>query len=431
MVNISSAPINLLVEGPDVTSTNQEISFDIITSLNTENVSEDMMVVVDYPPGFDFESATPRPTFSDNIWSLGDLSPGAEKKITVNGVVVAESGEERAFNVFVGRADPEDEQRIGTQFNSQNYIVAIEKPFLDIGLTVNGSGGPESVAFADRVTEGNIRFTNNLDTKITDVEIIAEFSGNVFDIDAISPREGFLDTNTQSVIWNKQTKNSLGTIDPGDTEELVFNFSPLPFSETNIENPEININLSIRGRQPSLGNSFQNIDNVVKKKVKFGTNFQMTGHALHNSGPIQNSGPLPPTPGQPTTYTIVWSLANTTSDVVNARAKATLPLFVDWTGNVSPASQDVTYNSATREVVWNIGNVNAGVGNTSAPRQVNFQVRLNPSGSQSGSVVNLISGANLTGKDAFTDVDINKNIQPVNTRLNRDSNYNPQYDSVQ
>lgn len=430
VVNISSTPVNLLVEGPDVTNTNQDISFDITTSLNTSEVISDMMVVVDYPPGFDFKSATPEPTFSNNIWSLGDLDKGSEKKITINGVIVAESGEDRAFNVFVGSADENDEQSIGTQFNSHDYIIAIQKSFLDLRLAVNGKMGPDSNAVSGEFAEGSINYRNYLDSKVTDVEITAKFSGSAFDVSSVNTSGGFYDSANQTIIWNGQTLADLKNINPDDNGELKFKFRPISFSGSNIKNPEINIEVSVKGRQSSLGNAFQEINNVVKQKVKFGTSLQMTGHALYNSGPFQNSGPLPPTPGQPTTYTIVWSVANTTNKVTNAKARGVLPLYVDWVDNISPSGQSVNYNSATREIVWDIGNIEAGTGTSSSPRQVNFQVRLNPSSSQLNTPPNLVINGALYGKDSFTGLDINRTMQSITTRLNRDSNYNSQNDTV-
>lgn len=431
VVNISSTPVNILVEGPSVTNTNQNISFDITTSLNTENAIPKMMLVVNYPPGFDFKSATPAPTFSNNTWVLGDLDKGAEKKIRINGVIVADSGTDRAFNIYTGTANPQDEQRIGTQLNSQSYVLAIEKPFIDLVLATSGSSSQEIVAQSDRMTQGEIRFTNNLETKITDVEVTAKFSGNVFDVSSVETENGFYDSSKQTIVWNSQTEEMLDEINPGDRGKLGFAFKPSVSASSSVRNPEINIEISVRGRDPSVGNTFQNITSFIKQKVKFSTSMQMTGYALYNSGPFENTGPVPAVPGQPTTYTILLSVANTTNKVSGAKVKSVLPLYVDWVGAVSPSSQSVNYDSATREVIWDIGNVEAGTGTTFSPRQVYFKVRLNPSNSQSGSNPNLLLDPTLTGKDTFTQVDIIRNMQPINTRLNRDSGYNAQNDGVQ
>lgn len=431
-VNISSNPISLVVDGPTTANANQDISFDITASLNTEKPVEDMMIVVHYPPGFDFKSATPEPTFSDNVWSLGDLSKGAEKLITINGVLVADPGEERAFNITSGTEDIENEQRIGTQFNSQDYIVAIAKPFLDLEFTVNGNPAPDVAGLPGQFAQAEINYDNNLDSKMTDVEITVKFSGNAYDPNGVQLNGGgFYDATTQSIVWNSQTTPVLGNVDPGDRGSLKFKFKPLSLTSSNIRNPEIGISVSVRGRQASLGNTFQTINDYVKKRIKYTSSISITGNALYNSGPFTNTGGLPPTPGSPTTYTIVWNIGNTSSRVTNAKVRGTLPFYVDWVDEWSPQNQNVTYNSASREVVWDAGTIESGTGTSGLPTTLYFQVKLNPASSQSGSVVNLVNNIFLVAKDSFTSADINKSMQPISTRLNLDSNYNSQNDKVQ
>ncbi|MFK5282390.1 hypothetical protein ACI3PL_22800, partial [Lacticaseibacillus paracasei] len=55
-VNISSAPVNLSVTGPENSGANQNISFSVKAGLNTKEIVKDMMIVVQYPRGFDFKS---------------------------------------------------------------------------------------------------------------------------------------------------------------------------------------------------------------------------------------------------------------------------------------------------------------------------------------------------------------------------------------
>lgn len=431
VVNISSTPVNIVIDGPEVTNTNQDLSWSVTTSLNTDTAVVGMMLVVDYPPGFDFKSATPEPTFSNNIWDLGDLSKGAEKTVSINGVLAADAGEERAFNIFTGTKDPEDEQRIGTQFNSENYIISIEKPFLDLAFSVNNSEAQEVVGRPGQVADGEISIKNNFDTKITDVEITAAFSGSAFDPGTIEAEGGFYDPIRNEITWNGETLSALRSIDPGDENELMFRFKPIAFSNSTLQNPEINISLSVKGRQPSQGNQFTEIENFIKKKIKYGSSLQITGNALYNSGPFTNTGPIPPSPGTSTTYTIVWNVVNTSSRVTNAKARSSLPSFVDWVDEVSPTNQSVSYNPSNREIIWDIGTLEPYVGLSSAPKQLYFQVKLNPSGSQSGSVPRLTLDTVLTGKDAYTGQDLSRGMGPINTRLNLDSNYNSDNDAVE
>lgn len=431
VVNISSNPITLVVDGPTVANSNQNLKFDVTASLNTEKSVEDVMIVVNYPPGFDFKDATPEPTFSDNIWALGDLSKGSEKVISIEGVLVADPGEQRAFNITTGTANPENEQRIGTQFNAHDYILSIAKPFLDLNLAVNGNIASEVAAISGQYAQAEINYDNNLDSKMTDVEVTVKFSGNAFDPNGIQLNGGgFYDATTQSIVWNSQTTPDLGSIDPGDKGDLRFKFKPVSLNGTNIKNPEININVSVRGRQSSLGNSFQTINDYIRKKVKYSSSSGVSGNALYYSGPFQNTGGLPARAGSPTTYTVVWNIAGSTSRLTNAKVRGVLPFYVEWMGNWSPQSAKVTYDASSHEVIWDAGTIEASTGST-APTTLYFQVKLNPASSQTGSVVNLVSNIFLSAKDSFANSDITRNMQPITTRLNLDSNYNSENDNIQ
>lgn len=83
----------------------------------------------------------------------------------------------------------------------------------------------------------------------------------------------------------------------------------------------------------------------------------------------------------------------------------------------------MTYNSSTREVVWNVGNLNKGVGITGANREVYFRVSLLPSLSQVGTSPIIINDASLTGHDGFANVDIRVSKPALYTRLSNDLNF--------
>jgi hypothetical protein len=426
-VNISSAPINLLVTGPGTSGSNQNLEFEIKTSLNTGESAENMMIVVEYPRGFDFKSADPEPSFGDNIWLLGDITSGTEKTIKVNGTIVAQSGEQRAFNVYAGQQNPEDERNIGVQFNSQSYLVSVQKPFLETKFTVNGKSESEVSIVSGAQVRGSINWKNTLSSRLTDVEITAELSGDIVNFSTVGT-DGFFESSTNKIIWNKQLNPDLAEIEPGESGDLEFEFGTLSGSSTN---SEATINLSIRGRQSSLGNAFEDIKNYDRKIIKVVTDLQVAAKVLYRSGSFLNNGPLPPTPDEPTTYTVVWSVANSSNKVVGAEIRATLPVYVKWLNNFQPKNQSVIYNESTREIVWNIGTINEGTGTTGPSKELEFQVEFTPSTSQINQTVPLVTGLRLKGKDAFTNFDINKTIATITHRLNLDLNYNPLNDKVQ
>jgi len=425
-INISSAPVNLLVSGPLNSGSNQNLSFSIKAGLNTSENIKNLMVKVDYPRGFDFKSAVPAPTFGDNIWLLGDMNPGSERDITINGVVVAQSGEQRAFNVYIGQQKTPNERDIGVQFNTQSYIVSIQKPFLDTNITINGSQAPESSVTLGGTVKGEIDWRNSLGTRLTDVEIVAEISGDIVNFNSINTT-GFFESATNKIIWNKQNNPAFADIRPGQSGKLSFSFSTL--------NPQNNataeINISIRAKEPAVNNTFQDIRNFERRIVRVSTNMQMAGYALHYGGSLTNTGPIPPTPSQTTTYTIVWSLVNSLNDVVGAEVRGKLPIYVEWAGGTSPNSESITYNASTKEIIWNAGTVKKGSGSSAPPREIQFQVRFNPTTAHIGNTMNLVEGISFKGLDSSTNIPINGNHSSISHNLNRDLNYNFQNDKVQ
>lgn len=425
-VNISSAPVSLLVTGPENSGSNQNLSFTIRTNLNTPEPVENMMVVVEYPRGFDFKSATPAPTYGDNIWVLGDLAPGNEKEIKIDGVIVAQPTEQRAFNVYVGQQKDVNEREMGVQFNSQSYVVAIQKPLLDTKITVNGNDAAEVVVGAPANIQGKIEWRNTTGQRLTDVEIVAELEGPLINFSSVTTA-GFFESATNKIIWNRQNLPAFADIKPGQSGTLVFGFQTLP--PTNGSSSAIN--LSMKVRDPEHVNSFLDIKNFDRQVLRVATNLQMVGHALYHSGVFQNTGPLPPTPGQPTTYTISWSLANSLNDISGAEVRAKLPIYVDYVGSTSPGSESVTYNQTTKEIVWNIGTIKKGTGSNLPPKTLQFQVRLNPSATQIGTSPFLVQNITYKGTDVASNALLTGNIPNITTTLVNDLNYNYQHDKVE
>lgn len=427
IVNISSAPVNLLVNGPENIGSNQSVSFSVKTSLNTSESVRNMIIRADYPRGFEFRSATPAPTFGDNIWVLGDLNPGSEREIKIDGVVVAQPGEQRAFNVYVGQQRDINERDMSVQFNSQSYVVSIQNPLLDTRILVNGTSGSEVSIRSGGNVQGRVEWRNSTDKMLTDVEIVAEISGNIINYPTIST-DGFFESQTNKIIWNRQNYPSFASIAPGQSGVLSFSFATLP--------PAIgasgSVSLSIKAKDQDRPNEFLDIRNFSRTVFRPFTNLQLSTSALYYSGPIQNSGPLPPTPGTPTTYTVSLSLVNSTNDTSGVSVRGRLPIYVDYIGSVSPVNESVSFNQVTKEFIWNAGSVRAGTGTNLPRREVFFQVRLNPSTSQINTTPNIVENLSLSGVDTVTNTQINQTtFQPINTSLFRDLNYNFENDKVQ
>src|SRR6185436_16614987 len=103
--------------------------------------------------------------------------------------------------------------------------------------------------------------------------------------------------------------------------------------------------------QSLVGYATEELNNFESSTIKIISDVGYTAKAFHYSGPFKNSGPISPQVGKETTYTIVWTLSNTANNISKAVLRSSIPSWVRFTGSVSPAGQDLTYNASTREII--------------------------------------------------------------------------------
>jgi len=423
-VTINSTPLNLSVDAPNTISSNQDIVLKIKTTLNATRVTSKILLKVDYPTGFQFRSATPSPSLGNNVWNLGDLAPGAERNIVITGKMLdVFDGEEKNFRISGGSQSVSDKSMIDVVFNSLSHVVVVKKPFIEANLFVNGVYEREYATDAKTSVRGEIRWINNLDTKVNDLEIRAKISGNAFDRKTINAQQGFYDSLNDTIVWDKNSRNGFSEVDPGDSGSVSFSVSPLSLISAGdglVSDPSIKIDISISGKQLIAGYANTDLKNSESAIVRIISDVGFTTKALYYSGPFSNTGPIPPKVENETSYTIVWSLSNTTNNVSKGVVRSTLPSWVKFVGTISPAGEDLTYNPSTREIVWNIGRVPRGTGLLTASRSVSFQIVFTPSLSQIHTIPVIINDSILTGYDDFAKVDLRVNKISLRTQLDND-----------
>jgi len=420
-VNISSTPINLSVDGPTTISPNQGITLNIKETLNSTKPAPKILVKLIYPVGFQFTSAIPAPSFGNNVWNLGDLAPGAEHDISITGKMVdVFDGEQKTFNISTGSQSSTDKSAIDVVFNSMMQTITVQKPFVEANIFINGVSS--SVYATDSKTPVNveIRYVNNLDTSINNLQIQAKVSGNALDRGTILAQRGFYDSGTDTITWDKNYQDQFSIVNPGDSGSVSFSVSPLSLYSAAggiLSSPSMNIVVDVSGSSVGqLTNSSSAVINVISD-VGFSTK------ALYYSGPFANTGPIPAKVGKKTTYTITWTLSNTANSISNVQVNSTLPPWVNFVGPISPAGENLTYNSSTKEIVWNADRIPKGAGITGVARTVSFQVSFTPSLSQVGDMPTIINDASLTGHDDFANVDVKVNKSSLTTKLDSDPQF--------
>ncbi len=422
-VSIASSPILVSVDAPENTLANQSTDIKITVASNSTATIKDVLLVLDFPFGFTLDRATPEATFNQNVWRIGDLAPGSKRIINLKGTFSGQDEEIRNIKAHVGIADKEDEKSIATNIITRNSTFTLEKPFFGLDLTLNGDRG-DAVVTTGRTVRGEILWVNNGLTKITNARIEAKLSGNVLDKSSVSVSDGYYDSLTNTIIWEAGRTSGLDSIAPGAEGRLGFTFNVSDVSGNALPtSPSVVVSVSGKGNRIDKTGSPSDVVVGISRTAKVVSNLALSTRVLHYQGAIANTGPVPPRVDAVTTYTVVWTVTNTSNNITGARVTAALPPQVSWTSVIAPAEAGITYDSSNGTITWVVGAVprNALVG--SGARQVAFQVSLRPSANQIGTAPQIIGESTIVGTDTFANVTIKNTSPALTTRISTDASF--------
>ena len=171
---------------------------------------------VDYPDRFSIFISYSAPSFGNNVWNLGDLAPGSEHDVSISGKMIGVfSGDQKTFNISSGSQSSTDKSAIDVVFNSMQQTVTIQKPFVEADLSINGVSQSEYAVDDQSTINAQINYINNLDTKVDNLQIQAKISGNALDPNTVNVPQGFYDSSTNTITWDKSRSKCACGIKPG------------------------------------------------------------------------------------------------------------------------------------------------------------------------------------------------------------------------
>lgn len=420
---ISSPSIGLSISLPPEVNSKQELNIKVEAVSNAEVFAKNLSLQMTYPAGFQFVSAEPRSSLGNNTWSLGDLASLQKKEIIIKGFVEGQDLENKAFNANVGVFD---ENGALKSYGTASQTIVIKKSSINLSLFINGYDLEKNIARPGDSINAELQWMNNLPVNVRDTNIELELKGDVLNEQSISVTKGFYRATDKKIIWNSSIFPEIASIPPGGTGKIQFNFSikdPLPI-ETAVNK---NFSLTLEAKISALGTSEQgeNLEIVanIKKEIRIASPFQLTALSLYYLGPFKNSGPLPPKVGQETTYTISWSLGGNSNDFSKVKVTTSLPSYVRWLNVISPNNSGLEFDERNNTITWEPGNVLAGTGIITSPKEVFFQIGLTPSLNQIGSSPVLVGETKLEGYDNFIGDSFDIKIPSLNTVLNFDEKF--------
>jgi hypothetical protein len=418
-VIIGSSPVLLNVNYPKEVNSGQEVTLSVDVTSNSSVPLKGTLVKIEYPYGFTYESSNIKPLRDNSVWNIGDLKNGDKKTLSVTGVIVGQNMEDRSFRISAGNQSSGASPDLDTVLAASTVTVGIRKAFFDLEvLTPGGAVGTAGVS-----VPVILKWQNTLPDKVVNNKVDVVISGNAFDRDHVTVgNNGFYQSVSNEVYWDKNTTSVLASLLPGDSGQVALNVASLPDSPQlhALRNPHIDLHVVMTGDR--TGSDATQISSTQDFTIKIASQLGLTAKSFRSSGGFANTGPIPPKADTESTYTVTWTLANTTNDLSNGIVTATLPTGVVWKGQTSPGSEKVAYDPDTRTVTWSVGGISAGVGYGYAPRTVSFQVGITPSISQIGSSPNLVSVSRASAMDTYTAQTIISTADPVTTKYS-DSNF--------
>jgi hypothetical protein len=426
---IGSSPVSVSVTAPNEAISGEAVPLEVQIRSNATTPVENVVVQAQYPFGWSFSNATPRPSAGGTFWRLGTMAPGSVKTIHIQGSLDGQDGDQRVFRFLVGSNTDTTDTQVKVPFLTVPQTLVVHRPFISGVITVAGQSGKNISVSSGQKVSGSVTWQNNTPDPISNLQVLLTFEGPALDKNSIQGDNGFYQSSNSSIIWSSVQESSLTSVAPGATGKLNFSFATLPVASGNvlITNPIININLAVQGVRESFGGTPEQVSSAATAVVQLASQVSLAAQSFHSGSGAQNFGPIPPKAEVATSYTIIWTVKNSSNALANTAVSATLPPYVDFFQ--APQSSDVTYDEGSRTVKWNIGDVKAGAGYSSSAAQTSFQVTLHPSVSQVGQAPQLINEATLTGQDRFAQVPVSTSVAPVTTHTS-DPNFSNGMDIV-
>lgn len=382
---ISGVSLTLDFDLPSKIEAGKEINFKLNYFSNANFPLSNLGIKIEYPAGFEFKSAFPKPLETVE-WEIGLLNKAEGGRLEIQGSITGQVDEEKMFKAQLGT------WREGSFVVLKESVRAVKIviPSLYISQQINGS--PQYVASPGDTLHYEIFFKNIGNETFSNLFLVAQLEGTAFDFSTIRAPFGEFQAGDNSIIFDWRGVSDLRFLDAQKEGRVEFWIDLKDVWATS--GPQDN-NPVIKNKV-YLSQARQEFINKVNTKI------EVIQRGYYNEEIFGNTGPIPPEVGETTTYTVTWQAKNYYNDVKNMQIKANLGKNVALTGRIFPEGTNLTFDSASKEVVWKLENLDAGKGVTGAGPNVSFQIAFTPSESQKGTAPIIIHQAEIAGEDQFT-----------------------------
>ena len=392
---IESVPLTFDFDLSSRVEAGRDFNFSLNYFSSLEYPLTDLGIKVEYPNGFEFLISDPA-GLDKNEWGISLLNQAEGGRIEIQGRLSGELKEQKIFRATIGLWQNDEfivlkEIRRGTE---------IAKPQLSLFQHINGQ--TNYISNSGDLLHYEIFFRNISDEPFQDLFLVLTLDGDGFDFDTVKAQSGEFQQGDNSIIWDWRNIPRLKFLDQGKEGKVEFWIN-------------LKEDWSSGEKNSSLKSSILISQIKEEFETKVNSKLDIAQQAHYDDEVFGNSGPVPLETGKTTTYTVIWQVKNYFNDVKNVKVKAKLPSNVKLTGKIFPEDQSskFAFDSGSREIVWMIGDMEAGTGVFSAAANIAFQVALTPNSGQKGTNPTIIQEVIVSGEDQWTESFIQGQDNPV------------------
>lgn len=415
---IVRVPLVLSLNVPDNLSSRQEVILTLDYSSNAQAPFDNMSLGVDYPEGFSFVSAEPRPTQKNSIWAVGSIRPGDTGKITIRGLISGVPSERKIFTARVGVYNSLKDEWTPYQVAGKEAVIAA--PLLSVEQRINEER--DAIVSLGQPLRVRLHYKNNLDIPLKNVSIEVTLKGGLIDPKTIIVDKGFYQGGTDSILWNPNSYAPFSELKAHEEGDVLFSVG---LKTDQVQGNTVISEAIIRSADHPAG--YEGIDFTYSDEVtaKVSSKLTLSSRASYRSQHMPASGPLPPQVGKKTTYVIIWQLANSLNDLAGAEVRARLAPGISWENAVVPEGVTLAYDANSGIIVWRVGEVPRGAGDTKPAPLIAFRVGMTPAPNQVETSPILIEAIEAVAVDSFTKQELKVTGENLTTELRTDSSTSP------
>jgi hypothetical protein len=301
-------------------------------------------------------------------------------------------------------------------FLSKSIDLKIMKSDLNLNLIINDSKNGEPVDFGENL-HYTLNYQNKGEVAIEDLTIMLVVDSELIDFENVDDKNnGVIEENT--IAWSKEQIPELTEIEPEEEGNIDI---ILPIKEFKISyiGQDLQIKsyaqFSMKNNEDST-NSQDNRSNEIINQVNSDLNLEETILYFNKENIPVGKGPLPPQIGETSVFRVYWEINNNLHDLENIIVELELPEYVKYDGSKNVDIGKINYNSQSRQVVWNIENLNTNQEKLVAE----FEISIKPNKEDEDKILILSPGASIRATDRITSDTLSMKSDATTTKLEED-----------